>query len=82
MLSTPKFYGRTVIFLFCRTFERVSVDYGAGYSLFGGIKGESLAHREVITRRAGEGWRYAGFVPVVQRSTGDVEEIGLVFERE
>ena len=63
-------------------FERVSVDYGTGYSLFGGLKGESLEHREVITRRAAEGWRYAGFVPVVQRSTGYIEEIDLVFERE
>ena len=63
-------------------FERVSVDYGTGYSFFGGIKGESFAHREIIQRRAAEGWHYAGSVPVVQRSSGYIEEINLVFERE
>ena len=62
--------------------ERVNVDYGTGYSIFGGIKGQAEEHREIIARRAGEGWRYAGFVPVTQRSTGYIEEIDLVFERE
>ena len=63
-------------------FERVAIDYGTGYSIFGGIKGTSEAHRKVISRRAAEGWHYAGYIPVVQRSTGYLEEIDLVFERE
>lgn len=62
-------------------FERVAIDYGTGYSIFGGIKGESEAHREVIRRRAAEGWHYAGYIPAVQRSTGYIEEIDLIFER-
>lgn len=63
-------------------FERVGIDYGTGYSLFGGIKGASESHREVILRRAAEGWHYAGYIPAVQRSTGYVEEIDLIFERD
>ena len=63
-------------------FERINVDYGTGYSIFGGIKGGTEEHREILVRRARDGWHYAGFVPVIQRSTGYVEEIDLVFERE
>ena len=51
-------------------FETVQCDYGAGYSLFGGV------------RRAAEGWRYAGFVPAKQRAGGFIESIDLIFERE
>ena len=36
-------------------FERVNVDYGTGYSIFGGIKGKTEEHREIIARRAREG---------------------------
>ena len=44
-------------------FEIVQCDYGSGYSLFGGIGLETDGHREIILRRAAEGWRYGGFVP-------------------
>lgn len=63
-------------------FETVQCDYGAGYSLFGGIGLETDGHREAILRRAAEGWRYAGFVPAKQRAGGFIESIDLVFERE
>ena len=64
-------------------FEEVACDEGGGgWSPFGGFGLETAAHQEVIRRRAAEGWRYAGFVPVVQRSSGYIEEIDLVFERE
>ena len=48
-------------------FETVQCDYGAGYSLFGGVGLETDGHRETILRRAAEGWRYAGFVPRIDR---------------
>lgn len=62
-------------------FERVSAGLG-GYGLFGGVRMETEGHREVICRRAAEGWRYVGFIPASQRGTGHIEEMDLVFERE
>lgn len=38
--------------------------------------------RDVINRYANEGWRYVGFVPVLQRGNGYIEEIELIFEKE
>ncbi|MCI9649306.1 DUF4177 domain-containing protein [Oscillibacter sp.] len=63
-------------------FETVQCDYGAGYSLFGGVGLETDGHRETILRRAAEGWRYAGFVPRKQRAGGFIESIDLIFQRE
>lgn len=63
-------------------FEIVQCDYGSGYSLFGGIGLETDGHREIILRRAAEGWRYAGFVPKKQRAGGFIESVELIFERE
>ena len=31
---------------------------------------------------AKEGWRYIGFIPAIQRGTGHIEEMDLIFERE
>lgn len=64
-------------------FETVGCDEGGGgYSLFGGVGIETLRHREIISRRASEGWRYAGFIPKRQRAGGFIETIDLVFERQ
>ena len=38
--------------------------------------------RDVINRYANEGWCYVGFVPVLQRGNGYIEEIELIFEKE
>lgn len=38
--------------------------------------------RDVIDKYANEGWRYVGFVPVLQRGNGYIEEIELIFEKE
>ena len=58
-------------------FEEVSCGEVYGFYLR-----ETAAHREVILRRAQEGWRYAGWLPLRQRTTGHVEAIELVFCRE
>ena len=64
-------------------FEEINCnDGGGGYSLFGGIGWETLAHQEVILRRAAEGWRYVGWLPTTQRATGQIDRIDLIFERE
>lgn len=62
-------------------FERVECAVG-GYSLFGGVGLETDGHRDIIHRRAAEGWRFAGCIPVSQRAGGFIEGIDLVFERE
>ena len=59
-------------------FERVDCAVG-GYSLFGG---GAQTHREIIQRRAAEGWRFAGCIPAAQRAGVAIESIDLVFERE
>jgi len=61
-------------------FERLELNAGS-YSLFGGVGIHADGHREIIGRRAQEGWRYVGWLPTVQRATGHMEEIELVFER-
>lgn len=38
-------------------------------------------HRELIDRRAREGWRYAGWLPT-HISGGEIVQIDLVFEKE
>ena len=39
-------------------------------------------HREIIDRRAKEGWRYVGYVPVHLSSYGVPAQLDLIFERE
>lgn len=62
-------------------FERVECSAG-GYSLFGGVGLETDGHREIICRRAYDGWRFVGSIPASQRAGGFIESIDLVFERE
>ena len=65
-------------------YDFVSLDtqYGTGYSLFGGIRIDTMGHREIILEKAAQGWRYAGYVPTAQHATGQIDTIDLVFERE
>lgn len=39
-------------------------------------------YRSIINRRAENGWRYAGYVPTMQRGTGHIQELELIFEKE
>ena len=55
-------------------FESVPSDRGV-------FVGKTTGHREVILRRAAEGWRYAGWIPARQ-ANGAVTDIDLIFERE
>lgn len=47
----------------------------------GVMKVMSKEHKEVIDRRAEDGWRYVGFIPAVQ-SNGILLEMDLIFEKE
>ncbi len=61
-------------------YERVSSDF-TGWGLSGNIY-EMEAYKNIIDRRAEEGWRYIGFIPALQRGTGHIEKMDLVFEKE
>lgn len=62
-------------------YERVSSDL-SGWGMFSGNKYGMEEYKQLINKRAYEGWRYVGFIPAVQRGTGHIEEMDLVFERE
>ena len=62
-------------------FERMqSVTVG-----FGGIKGSKYQFEgieEKVKQRILDGWTYLGYVPIITRSTGDVETISLIKKKE
>jgi hypothetical protein len=62
-------------------YERVSSDI-SGWGMISGNKYGTEEYKQIISRRAKEGWRYVGFIPAIQRGTGHIEEMDLVFERE
>ena len=39
-------------------------------------------YRSIIEKRAGDGWRYVGYIPTKQRGTGHTQEMNLIFEKE
>ena len=39
-------------------------------------------HRVVIDRRAADGWRYAGYIPVYESAHGVIQAIDLIFEKD
>lgn len=65
-------------------FEEIHCDDGGGgYSLFGGIGWETLAHQEVILCRAAGGVALYGVYPQAPGEPADIwRSIDLVFERE
>ena len=62
-------------------FERICTDI-SGWGLGAGNKYGNDEYRQIILDRAKDGWRYVGYIPAVQRSTGHIEEMDLVFEKE
>ena len=42
---------------------------------------KTLDYREIIDRRAKNGWRYVGFIPSVQAGHGFITEMDLVLKR-
>lgn len=39
-------------------------------------------HREAIDAHAKQGWRYAGYIPVVMNDYGKFKDIDLIFEKD
>ena len=63
-------------------YETVEFRLG-GWKLGNGIVYEIDNYREIIARRAKDGWRYAGNIPTKQLSnTGHVQALDLIFEKE
>jgi hypothetical protein len=63
-------------------FETVDCTGGSGYSFLGGIGLETVGYREILRRRAQDGWRYLGCIPRTQRAEGFIETLDLVFGRD
>ncbi len=62
-------------------FERIRYT-AEGFGLINGTAYGHGAYQEIIQKRALDGWRYVGTIPAIQRSTGHIEEMDLVFEKE
>ena len=53
-----------------------------GWGPVNGLNYEIRPYRDLIQKRAEQGWRYVGYIPTRQRGTGHTEEIDLIFEKE
>lgn len=49
---------------------------------FKGSKYKFEGIEEIIKTRLLDGWEYLGYVPVITRTTGDIETLSLIFERD
>lgn len=55
------------------------VSWGLGV---GNVYGIVDDYHNIINNAAANGWRYVGYLPTLQRGTGHVEEMTLIFEKE
>lgn len=60
-----------------KRYEYVSVHVGKGI-----LCSMLEEHRQIIDKRAADGWSYAGYVPTLLDSNGKLYEIDLIFEHE
>ena len=67
--------------MFKYEYETVSCEVG-GWGMGSGNSYGIGDYREIINRRAAEGWRYVGFIPTKQRGTGHMQELDLIFEKQ
>ena len=79
----PKFNCKNGVLtdMYTYEFERIQAEM-RGWGPIGGNRYGTEDYRAIIQARAKNGWRYVGFLPAVQRGTGNVEEIDLIFEKE
>ena len=63
-------------------FVTIETEHGTGWNLFEGIQIDTQGHRELIARKALEGWRFVAAIPTRQHATGQIDALDLVFERE
>ena len=63
-------------------YEPVAFDFSGWGPFQGNAYSMFTDYHKIIEKRANEGWRYVGYVPVRLRNTGHVEQIELIFEKE
>ncbi len=68
--------------MYCYEYETVSIDLDGWGPFAGNSYGMCVDYREIINRRAKEGWRFVSYIPTKQRGTGHMQEIDLIFEKE
>ena len=61
-------------------YEKIFIEF-SGIGLFNGNIYSIEDYKDIINKRALDGWRYIGFIPTKQRGTGHIEEIDLIFEK-
>ena len=62
-------------------YETVIIEF-SGFGLINGNVYKIDEYKDIINKRASEGWRYVGFIPTRQRGrTGHTDEIDLIFEK-
>ncbi len=61
-------------------YETVSCDFG-GWGFVSGNVYNIEDYRSVIEKRAGDGWRYVGYIPKAARNRA-YAEMDLIFEKE
>lgn len=67
--------------MFKYEYEKINVDFD-GWG-FGSGKVYSIEeYHSIIDRRAEAGWRLVTSVPTIQRGTGHIQELELIFEKE
>ena len=62
-------------------FETIAAGF-SGWSPVSGNKYATDNYRDLINKRAEDGWRFVCVVPTIQRGTGHIEEMDLVFEKQ
>ena len=58
-------------------YDYVTIYTGGGLLL----NNSACDHREIINRKAADGWRFVGYVPAKFTSYGGTKSLDLVFER-
>ena len=61
-------------------YEKIIIEF-SGIGLFNGNIYSIEEYKDIINKRALDGWRYIGFIPTKQRGTRHIEEIDLIFEK-
>ncbi|MBQ2034465.1 MAG: DUF4177 domain-containing protein [Peptococcaceae bacterium] len=62
-------------------YETISCEFDGWGLVYSDIL-KTKDYRYIIDKRASEGWRYVGYIPVEQRATGHVQKLDLIFEKE
>ena len=63
-------------------YEEIKTEVNGIGFMDGKIYEMEFDHREIINKRAENGWKYVGFIPTKQRGTGHIQTFDLIFEKQ